>query len=74
VPERIHSRLGERPALSRRQHPLLNRETVETMDVYRLIRFLLSVDGEGCCNEGTRLSGKSTLISSVRLTKGGHRA
>jgi hypothetical protein len=77
VPELTHSRLGERPALSRRelfaQHPLLTREPVETAEmvaVYRLIRFLLSIGGEGCCIQGARLSGKSTLISTVRLYLG----
>jgi hypothetical protein len=69
--------LGERPALSLPEllalHPLLAREPVETAEmisVYRLVRFLLSIGGEGCCIEGARLSGRSTLISSVRLYLG----
>jgi hypothetical protein len=78
VAELATSKLGERPALSRTElvalHPLLTREPVETAEmvsVYRLIRFLLLTGGDGCVIEGARLSGKSTLISTVRLYLGG---
>ncbi|WP_296655206.1 hypothetical protein [Paraburkholderia sp.] len=70
----VRPKLGQRPDLSRQEllalHPLPNREPVETAElvcVYRLVKLLVLIGGDGCCIEGASCSGRSTLIASTAL-------
>lgn len=70
----VRANLGQRRDLSRQEllalHPLLNREPVETAElvsIYRLVKVLIVIGGDGCCIEGASCSGRSTLISSIAL-------
>ncbi len=68
----VSSKLGQRQTLTRGEllalHPMMNCEPLETaviVSAYRLIKVLVVVGYDGCCIEGGRYAGKSTLISSM---------
>jgi hypothetical protein len=70
----VRPKLCQRLDLSRQEllalHPLPNREPVETAElvsVYRLVKVLIVIGGDGGCIEGASCSGRSTLISSTAL-------